>query len=326
MLPATRSIEVGVPMNMTDSSSPSPPAKPTPAVGVPQPALAAQAMAQLLRPLARLMIDHGLQQPAMVEMLKKALVDEALSQFSPTDKSASDTRIALQTGVHRKDVRRLREEATPIAQAPPMVSVASSVVARWISDPRFLSADKKPMALARTPRLGDPGQPDFSTLVAEVSRDVGARAVLDELLRMGAVALDEEGRVTLSDTAFVPKEGLSESFHFLTGNLGDHIATVVHNLSPSRESPAMLDQSAFTDALSAVQAQELEKAARGLWADALQQFLASATVAEQRSQGQEGDKVRVRWGVYFHQAPEGVGAPSLDAAQPARRHKRKPAP
>ena len=293
---------------------------------MPQPVLAAQAISRLLRPLARLMIDHGLQHQTVVEMLKKALVEEAVGQFGPSNRSASDTRIALQTGVHRKDVRRIREEATTEANVPPMVSVASNVVARWISEPRFLSADKKPLPLARTPKAGEPGKPDFTTLVGEVSRDVGARAVLDELERMGVVTISEDGRASLNDTAFVPQEGMSEAFHFVAGNLGDHMATVVSNVSPRRQAAPMLDQSAFSGDLSVEQAAELERAARVLWKEALQQFLLSATVAEERSASSEGDKVRVRFGAYFHQAGQGGSSPSAEPARPSRRHKRKPSP
>ncbi|MDG5975221.1 hypothetical protein H010_08186 [Hydrogenophaga taeniospiralis CCUG 15921] len=268
------------------------------------------------------MIDHGLQHPVMVELLKKALVDEALAS-APTDRSSTDTRIALQTGLHRKDVRRLREEPVPEGVAAPMVPMAANVVARWISEPRFLKADKTPLPLARTPRLGHPGEPDFPTLVAEVSRDVGARAVLDELLRMGVVSVSAEGMVLLKDTAFVPQEGLGDSFHFLAENVGDHLAAAAFNLSPDRQGPPLLEQSAFSSELSADQAQELQRAARRLWADVLQQFLMSATVAEQRSSSDSGPKQRVRFGVYFHQA---ISTPSLpaEAAQPARRHKKKP--
>ena len=82
-----------------------------PATGLPEPELAAQAIASVLRPLARLMIDHGLQLHPMVELLKQALVDEAAVAYGLADKGSSDTRIALLTGVHRKDVKRLRETA-----------------------------------------------------------------------------------------------------------------------------------------------------------------------------------------------------------------------
>lgn len=290
----------------------------------PQPVLAAQAISRLLRPLARLMIDHGLQHQAVVEMLKNALVEEALGQFAPSNGSASDTRIALQTGVHRKDVRRIREEGSTEVDVPPMVSVASNVVARWISEPRFLSADKKPLPLARTPRVGDPGKPDFTTLVGEVSRDVGARAVLDELERMGVVTISDDGWASLNDTAFVPQEGMSEAFHFVAGNLGDHMATVVSNVSPRRQAAPMLDQSAFSGDLSIEQAADLERAARVLWKEALQRFLLSATVAEERSALEDGDKVRVRFGAYFHQAEQDGKPSAAQAVQPSRRHKRKP--
>lgn len=299
---------------MTD---PSPPTETPASTGLPEPSFAAQAIAEMLRPLARLMIDHGLQLPVMVELLKKALVDEALSTFALDDKGSSDTRVALLTGVHRKDVKRLREtrQSPP---ATPMVPVAASVVARWISDPRFLNADHSVRALARTPGRGRPGEPDFSTLVAEVSRDLGARAVLDELVRLGVVMLREDGYVELQSAAFVPQEGLAESFHFLAANVSAHLATAVHNLSPHRSAPLLLEQSAFSQGLSAEQAEALHQQARSLWADCLQRFLQSATVAEQRSEGAALPQ-RVRFGVYFHQEAEHPTAPETGAKKRKKR-------
>jgi Family of unknown function (DUF6502) len=274
------------------------------AAGLPEPALAEHAVAVILQPLARLMIDHGLQLPSMLDLLKKALVNEAMSTYGLSDKGSSDTRIALLTGVHRKDVKRLREAPATQEVATPMIPVASSVVARWISEPRFLNADQTARPLARTPARGKPGEPDFTTLVAEVSRDVGARAVLDELERLGVVELREDGYVDLLSTAFVPHEGLGESFHFLATNVSDHLASAVHNLSPTRRNALMLEQSAFSSNLSPEQAEQLQKMARRLWANALRQFLQTATVAEERSQGADGSRRNVRFGVYFHEAEQ----------------------
>lgn len=318
----------------SDTHQPMPSLLPVPdpaassAGGLPEPALAAQAIAQVLAPLARLMIDHGLQLPPMVELLKKALVDEAIGAFGLADKGSSDTRIALLTGVHRKDVKRLRNVPEHPLPAVPMLPVAASVVARWISDPRFLNADQSARALARTPRRGHDGEADFTTLVFDVSRDVGARAVLDELVRLGVVALGEDGYVSLNANAFVPKEGLSESFQFLASHVSDHLATAVHNLSPDRTSPLMLEQSAFCLELSAAQAEELQLRARQLWATALQQFLQTATVAKQRSKADAGPRHRIRIGVYFHDALQAVEAEpvaeKLPTAKRPRNNKRKP--
>lgn len=281
---------------------PSSTASESPGEGMPQSALAAQALAQVLQPLARLMIGHGLQLPSMVELLKKALVDEAVLAYGLDDKTSSDSRIALLTGVHRKDVKRLRAADELPELTAPMVPVAASVVARWISDPRYLNADQTPRWLARTPKRGVAGEPDFTALVAEVSRDVGARAVLDELVRLGVVELRADGLVALKSGAFVPRQGLQESFEFLAANVRDHLATAVHNLTPQRDAPAKLEQCAFVADLSQAQAAELHQRARQLWATALQQFLQTATVAEQRSQSEPGPRYRVRFGAYFYDA------------------------
>ncbi|MDD2923945.1 DUF6502 family protein [Rhodoferax sp.] len=305
------------------SENPSPSESAAHAAGLPEPALAAQAVAQVLQPLARLMIGHGLQLPSMLELLKKALVDEAANAYGLHDKASSDTRIALLTGVHRKDVRRLREAPEAVDLATPMVPVAASVVARWISNPHYLNADQTARPLARTPKRGQAGEPDFTTLVAEVSRDVGARAVLDELERLGVVDLQDDGYVVLKANAFVPKEGLGESFHFLAANVSDHLAAAVHNLAPDRSGPLMLEQSAFSLDLSAEQAEQLQTRARQLWAATLQQFLQTATVAEQRSQADQGAKHRVRFGVYFFDALQTQGPGKLSKATIARPNKRK---
>lgn len=300
------------------SMTTSPPSQdPTPrAAGLPEPALAEQALSQLLRPVARLMIDHGVQLPAMLELLKSALVDEAQSAYALEQKGSSDTRIALLTGVHRKDVRRLREAPHSAQAASSMLPLGASVVARWISEPRFLNADQTPRLLARTPGRGTVGEPDFTSLVAEVSRDVGARAVLDELVRLGVVERRDDGFVALRSSGFVPQEGRGESFYFLASNLSDHLAAAVHNLKPSQSAPLMLEQSAFSQSLSAFQAEQLHALARRLWAKALQQFLQTASVAEQRSENDTGARHRVRFGVYFHDTLQDDGqAPA--SAQPS---------
>ena len=296
-----------------------------PSPGLPEPALAAEAIAQVLQPLARLMIDHGLQLTSMVELLKKALVDEAIGAYGLADKGSSDTRIALLTGVHRKDVKRLREAPMTATPVTPMVPVAASVVARWISEPRFLEGDQTARPLARTPGRGSAGEPDFTTLVAEVSRDVGARAVLDELERLGVVELREDGYVALKSTAFVPQEGLRESFHFLAANVSDHLATAVHNLTPGRQAPLMLEQSAFSQDLSTTQVELLQQRARRLWAGTLQQFLQTATVAEQRSLTDAGPKHRIRFGVYFHDTPQAADTATPSPAKAKSPKKRKSA-
>lgn len=265
--------------------------------GLPEPERAAQALQLVLRPLARLMIDHGLQLGTMVELLKKALVDESMHAYALEGKASTDSRISVLTGVHRKDVKRLRDEPSIRVDDVP---IATQVVSRWISDPRYLTAERHPRQLSRTARMSSAGEPDFTTLVAEVSKDVGARAILEELERLGVVDVNEDGVISLRATAFVPEPGLDDAFHFLAQNLGAHLSTAAHNLAPHRKGPLMLEQSAFSLDLTEAQANDLHRLARSLWKDDLQEFLQAATVAELRSEDVPGPKHRVRFGVYFH--------------------------
>ena len=297
---------------------------PPSAVGLPEPALAAEAISRVLQPLARLMIDHGLQLPSLVDLLKKALVDEAARAYGVAEKGSSDTRISLLTGVHRKDVKCLRDGPDAPVIRTPMVPIAASVVARWISDPRFLTADQSSRPLARTPSRGLPGEPDFPTLVSEVSRDVGARAVLDELVRLGVVELRDDGFVVLKTEGFLPTEGRSESFHFLAANVAEHLAAAVHNLAPDRVGPPKLEQSAFAEDLSAPQVQELQQLARRMWTKALRQFLQTATLAWERRDADTGPKYRVRFGVYFNDTPQDAHVVDDQAAVTTRMKNRKP--
>lgn len=278
----------------------------------------------MLQPLARLMIDQGVQFAQVSEMLKAVLVQESVARYSLDSREASDTRVALLTGVHRKDVKRLRAvQQTRKNRARQVITVPAAVIARWISEPRFLNIDQSPRPLARSPKSGTLGEPDFPTLVAEVSSDVSARAVLDELLRLGAVELLPQGQVALVDQAFVPQGSPAEQLEFLAASVGDHLSAAVHNVSPRRSAPAMLDQSAFSQELSAEQVAALHQHARQLWSGVLQKFLSAATLSEQRSQNAMDHSHRVRFGVYFYEQDQGSMPDPGASAQTARRTKRQ---
>jgi hypothetical protein len=266
------------------------------------------------------MIDHGVQHAQVVEMLKAVLVQESVAGYGVDAREVSDTRVALLTGVHRKDVKRLRAAPQTGRTAKQVITVPAAVIARWISEPRFLNLDQSPRTLAKSPKSGTLGEPDFPALVAEVSRDVSARAVLDELLRLGAVKILPQGQVALVDQAFVPQGSPVEQLGFLGASVGDHLSAAVHNLKPARSQTAMLDQSAFSQDLSAEQVAALHQHARQLWASVLQKFLSAATLAEQRSLTATDHNHRVRFGVYFYEQDQGaLPDPGLSSPTPRRK-------
>ena len=67
-----------------------------------------QALRYLLEPMVRLLLNYGMGYPAFAELMKRVYVDVADKHFALQDKPQTDSRISLLSGVHRKDVKRLR--------------------------------------------------------------------------------------------------------------------------------------------------------------------------------------------------------------------------
>ena len=150
------------------------------------------ALARILSPVARLMLARGVTLPLAVELLKRVYIDVARRDFRLEGKSATDSRISLLTGVHRKDVRRLRELPAAPSELPAKVSFGAQAVARWTTVADFLESSGQPRALPRQARAGEAS---FESLVGGISRDIRPRSLLDEWLRLGIVRREGQGPV-----------------------------------------------------------------------------------------------------------------------------------
>lgn len=249
-------------------------------------------LARLLRPLVRLCIRGGMTFPALCQLLRELYVNVAEHDFALAGKEQTDSRVSLLTGIHRKEVSRLRGAGAPVNEVPASVSRTSAIIARWLASPQFSDAQGQPLALPRA--SGGPGA-SFETLVASVTRDVRPRAVLDEWLDRHLVTIDEDDRVVLAEAAFIPQGGDDGKLYYFGRNLHDHIAAAVSNvLAPS---PAFIERAVHYDGLSADLAKRLEARARELALAALQQANREAHAACETDVG--GDH-RCNFGVYVY--------------------------
>ena len=260
-------------------------------------------VARLLRPLVRLFVARGITFPALTNLLRELYVNVAEYDFALAGKEQTDSRVSLLTGIHRKEVRRLRGAGAPVSQVPAIVSRTSRIVARWVAAPEFTDAEGRPLPLPRQSEAG----PSFESLVSGVTRDVRPRAVLDEWLDRGLAALDAENRVVLREAAYLPKGGGEPQLYYFGRNLHDHVAAAVENIMGDR--PRFLERAVHYDGLSPALAERLEKRAREIAMDALRQANAEAHEACASDPG--GDH-RWNFGMYVYReaAPTGgTGAP-----------------
>jgi len=185
------------------------------------------AVLKLLRPLVRILLRYGVPYGAFADAAKRVYVEVAGEEFRIPGRKQSVSRVAVLTGLSRKEVRRVAELATPDdAETLQRYNRAARVIGGWLRDPDYTGPDGEPAPL---PFEGKGA--DFTGLVRDYSGDVPARAILDELTRVGAVALLDDGRIRLEARAYVPRAGEADKLAILGVDVSDLISCIDHNLT-----------------------------------------------------------------------------------------------
>jgi hypothetical protein len=273
----------------------------------PRPSLLA-AVERALKPLVRLAIGAGLTYPRLSELLKRLYVEAAEETFRLDDKAQTGSRISLLTGVHRKDVKRLREEAAApqTGGAPAPLSLAAQLIGAWLAEPGTTDEDGKPLPL---PRSAAEGALSFEALARSVSQDIRPRAMLDELVRLGAAKLGDDDTVRLDTAALVPAEDYDGKVYYFGRNLRDHIEAGAHNLE--RRGPPFFDRAVFYSDLTREDAEKLRSLASTLGAKMILKVNEEALKLERQSRGRPSARWRITFGGYFFATEqEGAGQTS----------------
>jgi hypothetical protein len=215
---------------------------------------------RMLRPLVRLLIQRGITFPVVADLLRGLYVDVASSDLLTDPKAPTDSRISLMTGVHRKEIRRLRSMDQSADAEPEIVTVATQVIARWLAL-REAGSGAAAAAPPVLPRAAQAPAASFEGLVAAVTTDIRPRAALEEWIGLGLVGLDAEDRVHLNVDAFLPRPGGEEQVFFLGRNLHDHLAAGAANVLAEQQAP-FLDRSAHYDQVSPETARRIEDVSR----------------------------------------------------------------
>jgi hypothetical protein len=281
----TRAVGYNFAMN-AKSGTPKPASPPTAAANLHAP------LARLLRPLVRLCIKSGMTFPALAQLLRELFVSVAEHDFALEGKEQTDSRVSLLTGIHRKEVARLRGAGAPVHEVPTTLSRTSAIIARWLAAPEFTDSRGHPLPL---PRVATGDAPSFEALVASITKDVRPRAVLDEWLDRRLVAINGNEEIVLLDTAFVPRGDDDRKWYYLGRNLHDHVAAAATNVSSP--APRFLERAVHYDGLSPKLAKRLEARSRELAMDALKIANREANRALAKD---KGGKSRWNFGVYVY--------------------------
>lgn len=255
-----------------------------------------QALNRVMRPLVRLMLARGITYIQFSEWLKHIFVESAVCDFALPDKATNDSRVSILTGVHRKDVKRLRELMQYNDDLAPInVSLGSQIVSTWLANPLYCDGNT-PKVIPRLKKQAN--EISFEGLAELVTKDVRARAILDELERLGVVQIDDSDMVTLKTDAFIPSKGEDEKAFYLGLGLGDHGKAAVSNVLGVQ--PTFFDRIVHYNQLPADSIAKIENLAREQSSQLLQSINKEAEQVVSQQDNDQSTSKRFSLGVYFY--------------------------
>lgn len=184
------------------------------------------AVLRVLRMLARLLLRHGVSFKAFSEIAKRAYIESAENDFALPGRKSTISRVAVLTGLTRKEIQKLgNTDTTSDAETLMRYNRAARVVSGWARDKDFRDGEGEPRPLSF-----DGQDTSFSELVRRYSGDMPPRAVLDELTRVGAVQRANDGNVVLVQHAYIPRSSDADKLAILGTDVAELIDTIDHNL------------------------------------------------------------------------------------------------
>jgi hypothetical protein len=209
------------------------------------------AFRQLLRPLVRILLRNGVSYGEYAEMTKIVFVEVAARDFPLENEKPTQARIAILTGLTRKEVSRIsnliEQKGGP---STANLNRVGRVLAGWHQDPDFTGPYGLPL------ELGFEGKPyGFTDLVRRYSGGMPPRAMLEELQRVGAVNVLPAGRIKVLTRSYIPAHTDPAGVQFMGVALRDLAETLDLNLNNAAAghferrvwSPAGIDPTAMPE-------------------------------------------------------------------------------
>lgn len=210
--------------------------------------IASKAVARVMRPLVRMLINLGIGFKDLAEIAKRIYLEESVGVLKEGRKEVTTSALSIVSGIHRKDTSQFLKDLNPSEESSHTVTGASSamaVVSEWISDPDYLDADKKPCPLMYSNK--DKGKKTFATLASKVTKDIRAKTILEELLRLDLVQFNDKV-VSLKREAFIPQTDFNEKLAFFAKNISEHMQAATTNVQSQH--PPYFERSASHDGLN----------------------------------------------------------------------------
>ena len=196
----------------------------------------------VLRPIAKILLRYGIGFREFAEVAKSAFVDVATTDHGIRGRPTNISRVAVMTGLTRKEVRRIRDkiekqEHTVVSRTTPLWDVLH----HWHTDDEFIDSSGRPTTLRFH---GDNGS--FENLVRKYGGDIPAGAMRAELKRVGAIVESKAGELTVVKRSFRPEGHQEFLVNSLIHGVYPLLSTICHNTNAERSGETWAQRVAFS--------------------------------------------------------------------------------
>lgn len=184
-----------------------------------------------IRPIAAMLLRFGVGYRDFAEASKVAFVEIASEDFGAQGRPTNISRIALMTGLSRKEVKAVKDyQARGATTKTQLTHLPAEVLRRWFTSDRYCDPSGIPRPLVWDGSLGS-----FTELVRSCGANLSPVAMRAELLRVGAVKQDPTGLLIVLRRYFIAdsaKDRLTEGLQFGIRPLALTVARNVASASP----------------------------------------------------------------------------------------------
>ena len=194
----------------------------------------------LFRPIARVLLRDGVNWKELAAIAKATYVEVATDSFGIRGRPTNVSRVAILTGLTRREVSRLRSEiGQDTGSNFTRMNRATRVLSGWHQDDDFTDAEGGPL-----PLVFAGGGPSFEALCARHAPDVPATTMLKELRHVGAVEEQDDGTLAARTRYYMPVQMDPEQTLRSGSVLADLGNTVDYNLRRGEGEPARFERRA----------------------------------------------------------------------------------
>jgi Family of unknown function (DUF6502) len=261
------------------------------------------ALLRALRPIARFLMKAGIGYREFAEIAKCAFVDVATSDYGLRGRPTNISRVAVMTGLTRKEVKRLRVKIAAGSQVIlTRVIPPAEIIEKWHTDPDFLDESDRPLKLPF-----DGTTPSFAQLVRKYGGDIPPGAMRTELKRVGAVEEDLDGTLIIKKRYFRPVGEQAQLERALGQAMYGLGHTIDHNLGTT-EDKTWIERIAYSQHIR----EEDRNRVRRISSDRAREFVESIndlfsayeTIYADDPAEHESEPATVGVGVYFFEIDE----------------------